>query len=73
MKIRVVKSGVTCWHHGGMAAGSFYKDDTVEIDFDKIVYFMADNGISPENIESGHDVRRIIESFLHSSIDKGEK
>lgn len=64
MKIRVVKSDATCWS---------YKDDTVEIDFDKIVSFMVDNGISPENIESGHDVRRIIESFLRSSIEKNRE
>ena len=64
MKIRVVKSNRE-WRWS-------YKDDTIEIDFDKIVYFMADNGMSPENIESGHDVRRIIESFLHYSLEGKE-
>jgi hypothetical protein len=47
----------------------FKKDDTIEIDFDKIVYYMEDNFMNPHNIESEHDVRRIIESFLAAQLE----
>jgi hypothetical protein len=76
MKIRIVKPNAELKpyerplnnsHQLAIEPGYAYID-TIEIDFDKIVYYMQENFIAPNNIDNEHDVRRIVENFINLKI-----